>query len=185
MKITVFGGTFDPPHLGHSQIARALLEQGKAEEVWFLPVGEHAFDKKFTAAVHRVAMVQLILEEHQRLEMYELEQPGMSITYDTLVALAEKYPQHQFSFVIGSDNLAKFDQWHHYQAMLKRFAFYVYPRAGVPNEPLYPGMGVLAEVPPVAISSTQVRAAVQVGESIEMLVKPAVAAYIEEQKLYR
>jgi nicotinate-nucleotide adenylyltransferase len=80
MHITLFGGTFDPPHLGHSTIASALLEKQLADEVWFLPVGEHAFEKKFSPSQHRLAMLELVLETGQKIEQYELEQSGMSST---------------------------------------------------------------------------------------------------------
>jgi nicotinate-nucleotide adenylyltransferase len=185
MKITLFGGTFDPPHLGHSKIAQALLDQHRAEEVWFLPVGEHAFEKKASPASVRVAMLEQILEKNQRIELYEIEHPGMSITYETLMALATKYPEHQFSFVIGSDNLEKFDLWHQYRELLKRFPFFVYPREGADLQPLYPGMTVLTGVEPVSISSTQVRSAIQSGDSIENLVHPKVAEYISKERLYK
>ncbi len=185
MKITLFGGTFDPPHLGHSQIARTLLEQNLADEVWFLPVGEHAFEKKCSPAETRVALLELVLAEHQRIELYEIEQQGMSITYDTLRALSKKYPQHQFAFVIGSDNLEKFHLWHHYQEMLHAFPFFVYPREGYSLAPLYENMHVLTQVPPVTISSTQIRAAAKSGASLENLVKPAVAEYIAEHTIYQ
>jgi nicotinate-nucleotide adenylyltransferase len=184
MHITLFGGTFDPPHLGHSLIARTLLTQKKADEVWFLPVGEHAFEKKCSPATQRVAMLECILEEQQRIELYEVEQRGMSITYETLQALSKKYPDHEFSFVIGSDNLAQFHRWQQYQQMLRQFHFFVYPRADFPLVPLYPNMEGIAGVSPIAISSTQVRTSARAGESLANLVKPSIAAYIAKQRLY-
>lgn len=185
MNITLFGGTFDPPHLGHSVIAQTLLEQKLADEVWFLPVGEHAFEKNCSPVELRIAMLELILKPQQRIERYEVENPGMSITYETLVALAAQYPQHQFSFVIGSDNLPRFHEWHHYLEMLARFPFFIYPRQGAGLEPLYPGMKVLEDVSPIAVSSTQIRSNVQAGAAISELVKPKVAEFISSKGLYR
>lgn len=184
MRITLFGGTFDPPHLGHSKIARALLDLNLADEVWFLPVGAHAFEKKASPAQVRVALLEKILEPQQKIELYEMENPGMSITFQTLTALAKKYSEHQFSFVIGSDNLEKFHLWHDYQTMLAQFPFFVYPRAGAALKPLYEHMHVLEGVEPVAVSSTQVRSQIAAGVAIDSLVKSGVAEYIAEHGLY-
>lgn len=184
MKITVFGGTFDPPHVGHIAIARALLEKKYAERVWFLPVGEHAFDKQFLPAKHRLAMLQLTLEPNQKIERFELQQQGKSYTYQTLSTLAAMNPQHSFSFVIGSDNLARFSQWQNYQDLLAQFPVFVYPREGSSMEPLLPGMIAMTNVAAVTVSSTQVRSAVAAGESIIKLVDQKVALYIHEHSLY-
>lgn len=184
MHITLFGGTFDPPHLGHSSIAKALLDKKLADEVWFLPVGSHAFDKKFSSALHRIAMLTLVLEDHQKIERYEIEQNGMSITYHTLNALAKKYPEHQFSFVIGSDNLARFHEWHHYEEMLQAFTFFVYPRQGFPLQPLHKGMKVIEGVEPIGISSTEVRSRIQKAQPVANLIKSTVGRYIQDHRLY-
>ncbi len=184
-RITLLGGTFDPPHLGHSRIAQVLLEQNLADEVWFLPVGEHAFEKKASPAAVRIEMLERIMMPKTRIEFYEVEQQGMSITYETLCALSEKYTDYQFSFVIGSDNLQQFHLWHHYEEMLARFTFFVYPRKGYDLNPLYPGMKVLEGVEPVTVSSTQVRDSVRNNQSTDGLIKPAVASYIQHHNLYR
>lgn len=185
MQITLFGGTFDPPHLGHSTIASALIEKKYADEVWFLPVGEHAFEKKFSSWEHRVRMLELVTAPNIKVEHYEIRHLGMSITFNTLNGLAAQHPEHTFSFVIGSDNLARFHEWHHYQEMLAKYQFFVYPRAGFALEPLYPNMKVVEGVQPVQVSSTEVRDRVTLGKPILDLVKPAVARYIQENKLYR
>ncbi len=184
MNITLFGGTFDPPHLGHSAIAAALLAQSIADRVWFLPVGEHAFEKHFLPREHRLAMLELVKEKHQRIETFELFTQGTSRTYETLSTLAAIYQQHTFSFVIGSDNLARFSEWEHYRDLLAQFPVFVYPRAGYPVTPLYPGMTLLSGVEPVQISSSEVRAAVAANKPLDRLVKPAVAEYIFKHKLY-
>ncbi|MBP7768329.1 nicotinate (nicotinamide) nucleotide adenylyltransferase [Candidatus Woesebacteria bacterium] len=185
MKITLFGGTFDPPHLGHSAIATALLEQKLADQVWFLPVGEHAFEKQFLPKKHRLALLELVREKRQKIERYELFNSGKSITYTTMSALAALYGEHTFSFVIGSDNLVRFHEWQQYKDLLAQFTVFVYPREGYPLTPIYPGMQILQGVVPVNISSSQVRAAVAANKPLHQLVKPAVAEYIERNKLYR
>src|SRR5689334_22148241 len=108
MKICLFGGAFDPPHLGHQRIAAEIIAQNLADEVWFVPVKTHSFGKPMTDPQQRLAMLQLIQLPHTKIETYELEQTGVNYTFNTLEALAKRYPEHEFSWVIGSDNLEKF-----------------------------------------------------------------------------
>ena len=184
MNITVFGGAFDPPHLGHLAVTRALLEQKLADEVWLLPVKIHAFEKNLSNEQHRLAMLELIHSPQTRIEVAELEQTGVNYTYKTLVALAAKHPEQTFSFVVGSDNLKQFHRWDEYEALIARFPFFIYPRAGYPLEPLYQNMRVIPHVQPVQVSSTQVRERVAAGRSISDLVHPLVERYIQDHTLY-
>ncbi|MCA9370073.1 MAG: nicotinate (nicotinamide) nucleotide adenylyltransferase [Pseudomonadales bacterium] len=186
MNIAVFGGAFDPPHLGHIQIIQSLLESS-FDEVWCVPVKNHAFGKQMLPAHHRVAMLELALSgmNNIKIDEYELHQPGVNYTYDTLVAFKQHYPEHTFSFVIGSDNLPTFYTWFDDTPGILEFPFFVYPRKGFSFEPLFEGMTPMRNMQEVAISSTQVRQAVMAGESIEHLVPPAVEKYIQQQKLYQ
>lgn len=185
MNIAVFGGAFDPPHNGHVTISRELLSQHIAEQVWLLPVKYHAFEKKLTADEHRLAMLNLIVEKSMCIELYEMEQESTNYTYKTLKALASKYPEHTFSFVIGSDNLALFHRWDDVEKLVEEFTFYVYPRAGFPITSLQKNMIPLSEVAEVDVSSTQVREIVSSGSSISELVPAAVEQYIHDHNLYR
>ncbi len=189
MKICVFGGAFDPPHLGHQTVATEIIARKLADEVWFVPTKIHSFGKVMTAPEHRLAMLALIQTPQTKIETYELEQSGVSYTFNTLEALAKKYPEHQFSWVIGSDNLAKFHTWgdawgRDYQQLLAAFPFYVYPRHGFPFEPLYPGMTALKELPEITVSSTEVRERIAQNQSLAGFVQPAVADYINSHQLY-
>jgi nicotinate-nucleotide adenylyltransferase len=189
MHIVVFGGAFDPPHLGHQAIAENVVSQGIADEVWFVPVREHSFLKRLSPPEHRLAMLKSLLPAHCRIETYELESEGINYSFNTLDALHQEYPQHQFSWIIGSDNLAKFHTWgdahgRSYKELLASYRFYVYPREGHAFEPLYEGMVPLPNMPVVTVSSTQVRAAIESGQPYQHLVTPAIANYIAKQHLY-
>lgn len=186
MHICLFGGAFDPPHLGHVQISRAIISEKVADEVWFLPVKNHHFEKKMNDIKHRLKMLEMIVPQnaHMRIELYETKQQGINYTYQTMVALSKQYPVHQFSFVIGSDNLVGYDRWLVQHPQLLDFPFFVYPREGFPFEPMYSNMTALNGFKTVAISSTQVREKVAKGESISGLVDPQVEQYIKENKLY-
>jgi nicotinate-nucleotide adenylyltransferase len=102
-----------------------------------------------------------------------------------MVALQKTYPEHQFSFVIGSDNLGGYHRWLEQHPRLLEFPFYVYPREGFTFEPLYSNMTPLTGMKTVTISSTEIRTMLQRGEAITGLVDPEVERYIEEHQLYR
>lgn len=190
MNIVLFGGAFDPPHLGHQHIAEELLKQKIADEVWFVPVGVHDFAKKMSAPEHRIAMLKMILtDQRMKIETHELEIDRVGYTHETLDILSEKYPEHTFSWIIGSDNLPQFHTWkdgrgNSYQDMLRDYRFYVYPRAGFPFEPLYDNMVPLEGVKEWPYSSTEVRQRVKDGESLAGWVDDRVAEYIVKHHLY-
>ncbi len=185
MQIILFGGAFDPPHLGHEQVTASLLKNHLADEVWYVPVGVHDFDKNLSKAKHRLAMLDCIVAPHTRIETCEIHRKGVSHTYDTLEQLSNQYPQHQFSWVIGSDNLDKFHLWHKYQDMLKKYKFYVYPRANYDFHPLYLNMIPLKEMRTVEVSSTQIRCRVKRKQSIKQFVNSQVEKYIYQNSLYK
>lgn len=190
MTIALFGGAFDPPHLGHQQVVSTLIDNWIVDQVWYVPVNRHPFSKKMLAIRHRVAMLKLIKRNSVRVELYETKQTGISYTYDTLDYLANKYPQHKFCWVIGSDNLKDFHKWDDsrglgYEEMLSKYRFYVYARSGYELEPLYPGMVSLTEVKEVVVSSTEIKEKVKAGQPISNLVDPKVEVYIREHQLYK
>lgn len=198
MKIIVFGGTFNPPHLGHQlmieQVLSRSIEGSFFDQLWLLPVGQHSFAKQFVSSNHRLAMLDLMkqsiyeknpdLLEKIVIEKYELESNEESQTYRTLESLAKKYPEHQFSFLIGSDNLEKFHLWHDYKLMLSKYPFYIYPRENFVLEPLYEGMITLEDFPKMQVSSTQVREAFANKASLNDLLDAKVIKYIRDNKLF-
>lgn len=184
MNIALFGGAFDPPHKGHQLVATTILDEKQIDEVWFLPANQHPFLKPLSSGKDRISMLELILESKQRIETYELETDGTSYTYKTLVALRERFPDHNFSFIIGSDNLESFDKWDKHEELVSEFPFFVYPRPGFPMEPLYENMTALSDKATVTASSTEVRERLQRGEPINDLVENGVEEYISRQGLY-
>lgn len=185
LKIALFGGAFDPPHLGHQAIARYLTQEQIVDQVWWVPTGQHPFQKNMSDSRHRVAMVQLLIEENQRLEEWEVKQSRPSYTLATLKHFQASNPDFQFSWVIGSDNLAEFGLWHGASDILAQHQVLVYPREGYPKPPKLPeGFVFLDHAPLVTLSSTQVREHVQAGLPISGLVDSRVADYINQEQLY-
>lgn len=198
MKILVFGGTFNPPHLGHQLMIEQVLSRSLMgvtfDQLWILPVGQHSFAKKFVNNQHRLAMLDLMvssllqknpfLKNKIFIEKYELERDEESQTFTTLEALSKQYPEHQLSFLIGSDNLRKFHLWHDYQLMLSKYPFYIYPRVDYPFQPFYEGMIALKDFPKMQVSSTQVRDAFLNKTSLNNLLDIKVIEYIKNHKLF-
>lgn len=184
MNIILFGGSFDPPHIGHLTMAENVLSFGIAEEVWFIPCGQHSFHKKMSPAHHRKQMVELIVKDKMKVSDYEINKKGESVSYETLLHFKTLYPQHTFSWLIGTDQLSSFHKWGDYRKLLREFRFYVYPRTGYPFEPLDEGMVSLKNMPSVKISSTDVRKKVSQGEDLSRDLSPQVITYIKDHSLY-
>lgn len=119
--ICILGGSFNPIHLGHLQMARAAQAHCMADEVWFLPAGNpwQKDNNALAPAHHRLAMVELAIQgvHSWRVETRELEAQGPSYTVDTLEALTDQYPRHQFTFVIGADQLSNLPSWRHWESL--------------------------------------------------------------------
>ena len=187
MQIILFGGSFDPPHLGHKAAAENVITQHIADEVWFVPCQDHPFDKKLSDAAHRYAMLELMSKyiPNTKVSDYELKKKSKSYSLETLQHFSKTQPQHTFAWMIGSDQLESFSKWFHYEVLLQLFKVYVYPRANFPFAPLLPNMIPLTTMPEVAISSTQIREAIQDNTTIQKFVTPEVLTYIQQHNLYQ
>lgn len=193
MQIGLFGGTFDPPHLAHTRLVETVIAQGLFDQVWYLPVAIHQtqFAKVGMSSVEdRLALLELVQTADTRIEKYEVESHQPSHTHSTLRRLRRRHPNHTFSFIMGSDQLAKLNLWncdqdeHCFPAAADEFNYYVYPRAGFDSRLPYDNLKLITGVEPMALSSTEIRHKVVLGEPITDLVSPAVAAYIATHQLY-
>jgi nicotinate-nucleotide adenylyltransferase len=184
MRIAIFGGSFDPPHLGHLKIAESILSVRLADQIWFVPCGTHPFNKKMSPSHNRLTMVKLMLHKNMKVTDYEVEKRGSSYSYDTLTYFSKRFPQHNFSCIIGSDQLSEFHKWKRYKDLLARFPVYVYPRTGYSFKPLYQGMIPLTSFSSVNISSTNIRKRFLQDNIFTGLVDPKVVAYIRNSCLY-
>ncbi len=168
MNITIFGGSFNPPHLGHQIVISQTFELiPNIQELWLLPDYQHSFakNKHFAKAATRLKLVKKLQKSTNsektpvKIETCCLDHKMSGHTIDHLTYLQKQYPQHTFSFLIGSDNLKTFHKWPQYKKLLKLMKFYIYPRANFPFKPLYPNMYPLKHPLQVItnISSTMIR----------------------------
>lgn len=198
MHILLFGGSFNPPHLGHLVVIEQAFELiPNLDEIWLLPCYNHTFNKSLAPAADRLAMCNLLVNEltsqHVNLVKVctvEIDHHSSGSTYETL-NLLKKDPAYNiqnttYSFLIGSDQLPVFNKWQHWEKLLKEMPFYVYPRAGYPMEPLYPGMTALKSPTQVItnISSTLIRDRLTKQLTTTSVIPKKIVTYIKQHKLY-
>lgn len=212
-RIGVLGGTFDPVHRGHLDVARFVVEQLELDEFLFIPAARppHKLHAKLTDFPTRLAMLQLALRELPEFKVSDLEaaRQGPSYSVDTLEVLGRQHgPGVRLFFVIGLDAFLEVETWKDFARLPRLADLVVIKRSAYPVEPVdaviakfgayrfdaaascwhapgVPGRIHLLSMPPVEISSTMVRKAAAAGERLEALVVPAVADYISGQRLYR
>lgn len=183
MRIALFGGSFDPPHLGHLTVANVVSRQKIADEVWFVPCANHPFAKYMSLAKNRLKMLKLLSDKHT-MYTYELKRATPSYSLETLEHAVQEFPQHSFVWLIGSDQVGVFHKWYRYKELLKKFTVLVYPRENHPVDALLPGMQAVKDCPIISVSSTEVRNAIHHHQPIEKFVTKEIAEYIEENQLY-
>jgi nicotinate-nucleotide adenylyltransferase len=197
MRVGLFGGTFDPVHLGHLILAEQCREQGRLDQVWFLPSAHppHKSQDHLTRFEQRVEMLQLAVAGHEafRIEEIEKELPAPGYTVKTAVALRQRHPHDDFFLLVGGDSLKDLPGWREPDRLAELVGLLVLPRPGYPTPPeeqlrrTMPKLRLLVveEPPLVSIASSDLRARVVAGRSIRYLVPRAVEVYIREKGLYR
>lgn len=179
-RIGIFGGSFNPIHVGHIAIARQLLRLARLDEVWFLVSPLNPFKTAATDLLdddRRLLMAQQALEgeAHLKASDYEFRLPKPSYTYNTLQHLKADYPDNEFVLIIGADNWLAFDRWAHPDYILSNFDIAVYARPDCPIDPkALPSRVHLYNMGLFDISSTLIRARVRQGLSVTGMVPAAI-----------
>lgn len=191
MNITLFGGSFNPPHLGHKIVLKQILTLKlipHLDQIWLLPEYRHSFVKNLHLAPvrDRLAMTKALLNHKIKLQTCCIDRKMSGNTIEHILYLNKTYPRHCFSFLIGSDNLPTFHLWPEYKKLLKLMTFYVYTRYGFPFRPLYLSMKPLADPRQVItnISSTMIRNRLKQGLTVEHLLPLPVFRYLRRHQLY-
>lgn len=185
-KIAIFGGRFDPVHNGHIHLAKAVLRARQADEVWFVPDNQHQWNPIIASTGHRIGMIEKVLEKEMKVNKTAIEMGGTTETITVLRKLRSEYPDLDFLFVCGSDQITSFHKWTHWDEIEKEIPFIIVSRVGYPADKLPDNCTILKdpEYVPVEDSATRVRSAIKKGENIEKFVAPEVHEYIKKFHLY-
>jgi len=190
MNVGLYFGTFNPIHIGHMVIANYMVEFAGIDQLWFVVSPQSPFKQKQSMLndYHRLELVNLAIDDDPRMRSSNIEfkLPKPSYTIDTLAYMQEEYPQHQFSLIMGSDNIFDLPKWKNYELLIENYQLIVYPRPGfVPTpEMLHPHMK-LTEAPMMNISSTFIRKAIKDGKNMCHFVPSKAWQYIEEMNFYK
>ncbi|MCM3716902.1 nicotinate-nucleotide adenylyltransferase [Fictibacillus phosphorivorans] len=188
-NIGLFGGTFNPPHIGHLMIAQEALKQLNLDEVWWMPASNPPHKKKVedVSDNHRIEMVKKTIGNNNQfsLSLLEFERSGPSYTIDTVRSLNEKFPSVKFTFIIGGDMVHSLDSWHQIDQLKELVQFAGVGREGFPVDDHWERFHVkLVEVPTIGISSTFIRSKAKEKSNIRYFVTDDVWKYIEEHRIY-
>jgi nicotinate-nucleotide adenylyltransferase len=177
MKIGLFFGSFNPIHVGHLIIANYMATRTDLKQVWLVVSPQNPLKPKNTLAI----------EDNPLLKASDVEfkLPIPSYTIDTLAHLKDKYPQHEFALIMGSDNITTIHKWKNYEKLLSDYDIYVYrrPQYEVSQQDSFSRVK-LFDAPLMDISATYIRESLKNGQSIQYLVPDKVLEYLMSAKLY-
>ena len=196
-RIGIFGGSFNPIHLGHTALAAYICEQGLVDEVWLMvsPQNPLKRDRALLDENERLTMARLAVAPYPTLRAcdFEFTLPRPSYTYHTLQALRKAYPDCEFSLIIGEDNWQCFDHWYRGEDIARETPIIVYPR-GSESSALSEldgefstfnfQLSILKPPPLLPYSSTEVREYIAAGKDFGHMLHPDVTRYIKENNLY-
>ena len=191
-RIGIFGGTFNPPHLGHLLIAEQAREAARLKRILFVPAFQppHKVGREIISPRHRLEMTMLAVKGSRSFEVSDIEFPrtrerngGISYTVDTMRTFRSMLSGAEFFLILGSDSLAEYDSWKDPGEIRVMAQLLVYPRGNGLDSRLPPGVESIRG-PAIGISSTDIRGRVARGQSIRYLVPASVESYIKKHHLY-
>jgi nicotinate-nucleotide adenylyltransferase len=189
MKVGLYFGSFNPVHIGHLIVASHVASHTEMQQVWFVVSPQNPLKPSSVLLneYDRLHLVRLAVEDDLRLKASDVEfnLPRPSYTIDTLTYLQEKYPQHQFSIIIGSDSFQNLSRWKNFELLVKNYPFIIYTRPGFEvTETWNAEVNVLA-APLLEISATEIRNNIKDGKTIRYLVSDKVREEIEQNRYYK
>lgn len=190
LRTGIFGGSFNPVHIGHLALANYLCEYGEVDEVWLLVSPQNPFKQQSELLDDhtRLELVQKAVAGYSRFRAsdFEFSLPRPSYTIHTLQALSAAYPEREFYLIIGADNWQAFQKWKSPEAILEQYHLLIYPRQGYTlDESSLPSRVKAVHSPLLEISSTFIRESLAQGKDIRYFLHPEVHRIIQERKLYQ
>jgi nicotinate-nucleotide adenylyltransferase len=200
MRLGIFGGSFDPVHYGHLLLGECCREACQLDQIWFLPAAQppHKRNQLRATGQHRIAMLELAIADQPAfgVSQMELERGGVSYTVDTLTAIHAQRRDAELFLLLGADMLADLPTWRQPATICQLATPMVVRRAGtpapdfaplahfLPQERLDRIRAHLVDMPPIGLSSTEIRARVAAGRTVRYQTTPEVVRYIEAEGLY-
>jgi len=189
MKIGLYFGSFNPIHIGHLIVASYVANHTDMQQVWFVVSPQNPLKPSSVLLneYHRLHLVHLAVEDDLRLKASDVEfkLPRPSYTIDTLTYLQEKYPQHEFSIIMGSDSFQNLPRWKNFDLLVKNYSFIIYRRKGIDVKDFFGANAVMLDAPMLEISATAIRDHIKSGKTIRYLVSEKVREEIERNSYYK
>lgn len=196
MNVGLYFGSFNPIHVGHLILANYMVDQQQLDQVWFVVSPHNPLKEKSSllADHHRLALVKEAIESNPKFRAndieFGLEQPNYTVK--TLALLKEKYPEHNFSLIMGEDNLRTLHKWYNYETILNNYSILVYPRVHrakiqeeQPELMNHKNVHFCEHAPIMVLSSSYIRDAIKNGCDVKYLLTPEVLKYINEMRFYK
>lgn len=191
-SIGLYFGTFNPIHIGHLAIANYLIENSDLDQIWMVvtPHNPHKKKKTLLDDYQRLHMVHLATDDYDKIKASNIEfgLPQPNYTVNTLAHLSEKYPDKEFTLIMGEDNLKSLHKWKNYQVLLEDYSIIVYPRVSsgdVPEQFAAHPKITRIDAPIMEISSTMIRNGIKEGKDLRYFMHHQVQEYVEEMHFYK
>ncbi len=189
-KIALYFGSFNPIHNGHLAIANYILEYSDLNQIWFVVSPHNPFKNKASLLpdYQRIELVDLAIEgaDFFRASNIEFGMPQPTRTVDTLAYLHDKYPNKEFSLIMGSDNLLHLHKWKNYRQIIDYHKIYVYPRPNIAGSQFDEHKNIImVNAPLIEISSSFIRNAIKEKKDVRFFMPPKVWQLINEMNYYK
>lgn len=189
MNVGLYFGSFNPVHVGHLIIANHILNEANIDRLWFVVSPQNPFktESGLLNEFHRLQLLRLATEDDNRIKVSDIEfnLPRPSYTVNTLAYLEEKYPDHRFSIVMGSDSFQNLHKWKNAEVIVRNYPIIVYRRPGFEVENTLGADLTIAEAPLLQISATHIRKWIAEGKSVRYLLPDKVLEEILRGGYYR
>ena len=197
MKLGIFGGTFNPLHIGHEEMVRAFLKEVKPDRLLLIPnhLPPHKEAKQLASEADREQMLRLAFGDEPACEIdtREFRRKGKSYTYDTVVSLKDEYPDAQMYLLVGGDSFQNFEKWYRFEDLLQMVTLTAFAREGEKDlkktaeryQLLYGADLLLLPDTITGVSSTEIREKIADGQPVSRLLSPEIRQFLEENQLYR
>ncbi len=190
-KVGLYFGSYNPIHTGHMAIANYMVEFTGIDQLWFVVSPQNPFkaNENLLDDYQRLELVNRAIEGDQRFRVSNIEfgLPKPNYTIDTLAYLHEKFPNHHFLIIMGSDNLESFHKWKNYRVILENYGIIVYPRPGFDESKIiqHPNITIARNTPLMEISSSFIRQSIKENKDVRHFMPQKVWEYLDEMNFYR